>query len=347
MFPEVIKNNILEPQKHDVLCGRGGGSQHHAGNKEFRDVIALNKWRYINASLHHKKLLVDSIVTAVRLQNPPGRFLERDSKTGLWNDIGYKRAVVKTSQALREGAPKLRLAMVNEPKQHGGYARKHAPTHPKRATVRMATTSNKKVPEEGLDVLLATDAVRSREEMETAKYESQFNELVSSDVVTVNAPNVAPTALRRQDLKAGVSVFSDSLGAPPAHQEANIKSNSVRKKSNFNLANEECVRSSDAPTPVTVPSSVFETGEIAESNVVTPFPSMVFHQEADSVASDTLQMWLHRCENAVSGNADAIDALTRDVVLSQNEMEQNVDDLCDFNDFLEGISFGTAQSDFY
>jgi len=44
------------------------------------------------------------IVSAIRAQDPPGNFLEQDHETGLWNDIGNKRAIEKTSQALREGA---------------------------------------------------------------------------------------------------------------------------------------------------------------------------------------------------------------------------------------------------
>jgi len=91
-----------------VLCGRGGGSQNHLGNKEYRAVITANKVRYIEAGRNVKSLLVDSIVNAVRLQNPPGRFLEKDDDTGLWYDIGDRRAFAKTSQAVREGAPKIR-----------------------------------------------------------------------------------------------------------------------------------------------------------------------------------------------------------------------------------------------
>jgi hypothetical protein len=41
-------------------------------------------------------------------QDPPGRFVENHTGTGRWYNIGYKKAVEKTSQALREGAPKLR-----------------------------------------------------------------------------------------------------------------------------------------------------------------------------------------------------------------------------------------------
>jgi len=36
---------------------------------------------------------------------PPGRFLKQDPKTKLWSDIGEKKALDKTRQALREGAP--------------------------------------------------------------------------------------------------------------------------------------------------------------------------------------------------------------------------------------------------
>ena len=49
-----------------------------------------------------------SIVEAVRSLDPPGRFLEKNPDTGLWSEIGHKKAVEKTSQALRDGAASLR-----------------------------------------------------------------------------------------------------------------------------------------------------------------------------------------------------------------------------------------------
>lgn len=49
-----------------------------------------------------------SIVEAVRCMNPPGRFLEKSPDTGLYSDIGDKKAIEKTSQALRDGAASLR-----------------------------------------------------------------------------------------------------------------------------------------------------------------------------------------------------------------------------------------------
>lgn len=49
-----------------------------------------------------------SIVDAVRSMKPPGRFLDKDPHSGLWNDIGDRKAIEKTSQALRDGAADLR-----------------------------------------------------------------------------------------------------------------------------------------------------------------------------------------------------------------------------------------------
>ena len=45
------------------------------------------------------------IVDEIRNRTPPGRFLKQDGATKLWYDIGEKKALDKTRQALREGAP--------------------------------------------------------------------------------------------------------------------------------------------------------------------------------------------------------------------------------------------------
>ena len=78
-------------------------------------LVAANKELYVTLPKKQKMLLSQSIVNAVRSQNPPGRFLQKDGKTDLWYDVGDKRAQEKTSQALREGAPEIRLKM----KDHG------------------------------------------------------------------------------------------------------------------------------------------------------------------------------------------------------------------------------------
>lgn len=100
--------DIQAPHPHDVLCGRGGGSNNHIGNSHWRMLVAANKQLYITLPKRQKMLLSRSIVNAVRSQNPPGRFLQKDTKTNQWFDVGDQRAQEKTSQALREGAPDIR-----------------------------------------------------------------------------------------------------------------------------------------------------------------------------------------------------------------------------------------------
>jgi hypothetical protein len=62
----------------------------------------------VTSTKKQKMKISRSIVEAVRSLEPPGRFLEKDQGTGKWYDIGDKKAVEKTSQALRDGAASLR-----------------------------------------------------------------------------------------------------------------------------------------------------------------------------------------------------------------------------------------------
>lgn len=63
---------------------------------------------YVTSTKRQKMQISRSIVEAVRSMDPPGRFLEKEPETGLYNDIGDKKATEKTSQALRDGAATLR-----------------------------------------------------------------------------------------------------------------------------------------------------------------------------------------------------------------------------------------------
>lgn len=92
------------PSDVDVLCGRGGACLRHPGNATFRFLVSSNKTRYAARRKIEKLNISRWIVKQIR--DSGGRFLERDLDT--WHDIGDKRAVEKTSQALREGQPKLR-----------------------------------------------------------------------------------------------------------------------------------------------------------------------------------------------------------------------------------------------
>jgi len=108
-IPSMTRMDVKEPHENDVLCGRGGSINSHPGNERFRDLVERRKRVYLTARFkREKRLIANSIVTEIRALNPPGHFLTRDSKSGLWCDIGDEKARDKTSQALRENAPSIR-----------------------------------------------------------------------------------------------------------------------------------------------------------------------------------------------------------------------------------------------
>jgi hypothetical protein len=110
---------VTKITENDIICGRGGVALRHPGNLAYRKIVGLNKGLYATCLKAEKLKISKSIVAAIR--EIDGRFLEReDGKTSssldekdergnpvTWKDIGDKRAIEKTSQALREGQPKL------------------------------------------------------------------------------------------------------------------------------------------------------------------------------------------------------------------------------------------------
>lgn len=106
-FGTVNASGQIVVTNQDILCGRGGATNHHDGNKRFRDIVALHRPDYIAAPKVRKPDVARKIVRAIRMANPPGRFLKKDDN-GMWIDIGDKKAAEKCSQALREKGPEAR-----------------------------------------------------------------------------------------------------------------------------------------------------------------------------------------------------------------------------------------------
>lgn len=128
-----------KPRDLDVLCGRGGLVNNHPGNVVYRRVVDHNKALYLSVHKRHRILVSQSIVQSVL--NNGGRFMTLDMCHGNrggnssrdtsqssygaatattaaaaaaqssslpsayeldWITIDFKKAVQKTSQALRE-----------------------------------------------------------------------------------------------------------------------------------------------------------------------------------------------------------------------------------------------------
>jgi len=100
---------IENPTHTDVLLGRGVATNRHPGNENFRDIVSKHVDVYVTSTKKQKMMISRSIVDMVRRDlDPPGRFLEKDPETGLWSEVGDKKALEKTAQALRDGAAPLR-----------------------------------------------------------------------------------------------------------------------------------------------------------------------------------------------------------------------------------------------
>lgn len=95
---------------NDVMLGRGSTPHRHPGNVTYRLLVDASKELYAICPKFHKVRLARAIVATVRSHGR--RFLRSvEDGDGLYRDIGDVKAVEKTSQALREGQPGVRMGM--------------------------------------------------------------------------------------------------------------------------------------------------------------------------------------------------------------------------------------------
>jgi hypothetical protein len=119
-LPIDTSTTILPPSKvgtsvfneHDVLSGRGGGTNVHFGNRSFRDIINKYRTLYLRSKKNDKPAISRAIVKEIRSRG--GRFLKKNEKDNLYYEIGDAQAREKTSQALRQRAPEMRKLMFEQ-----------------------------------------------------------------------------------------------------------------------------------------------------------------------------------------------------------------------------------------
>ena len=119
----VPRNNLIrEPHDHDVLSGRGNYVNYHPGNEHFRTLVRKYKKAYVACPKPQKGKFSKIIYDEIRGLHPPGRFLKQDMQSKLWYDIGEKKALDKTRQALREGAPELMKELEDDQEEQESQA---------------------------------------------------------------------------------------------------------------------------------------------------------------------------------------------------------------------------------
>lgn len=121
-----LKVDVYQPEEwhcHSLVydsLGRGGGTNVHPGNRNFRDLINLHRRAYLKARKNDKPAISRAIVRSIR--ETTGRFLKKDDKTGLWFEIGDDAAREKTSQALRQRAPEMRKLLFDTEREEARAA---------------------------------------------------------------------------------------------------------------------------------------------------------------------------------------------------------------------------------
>jgi len=104
MVPDYDKVVWVEDVRdNDIICGRGGRSNNHVGNKKYRQVVAEMKKAYRGTdSRKDKTKLSRAIVTHIQSPEYGGRFIKMDPISGRYYQVDNVEARMKTSQALRE-----------------------------------------------------------------------------------------------------------------------------------------------------------------------------------------------------------------------------------------------------
>merc|ERR1712113_804580 len=97
----VAEAAFCEPTDLDVLLGRGGLTNNHAGNVRYREEVEKVKPMYFSCRTKNEKKEVSELLVAY-VQDYGGRFLEKDQTTKKWILASAKAARKKASQALRE-----------------------------------------------------------------------------------------------------------------------------------------------------------------------------------------------------------------------------------------------------
>jgi len=92
---------VDEVRDNDILCGRGGKSNHHPGNKKYRLVISRMKMNYRKIG---SKMLKTDLSRAIveHVYGYGGRFLKYDKDSSKYAVLSPAESRKKTSQALRE-----------------------------------------------------------------------------------------------------------------------------------------------------------------------------------------------------------------------------------------------------
>jgi hypothetical protein len=211
-FQQATENGAVRrfrsPARFDVLSGRGGNVNQHFGNIYFREVVKGRKVEYNIARKERKAEICREVVSHVAEKG--GTFLvkENDSSLGFWIEQSDERTMAKVSQALREGAPKIREVMGSP-----GANKKNAANRSSGASTRKRKSSSR-----GQQPALEVKRVRAGEYMTGGKQFHPPPSEVTPPCTTATAPASVTSAI--PPLTLSTSTLSPPLPNPKTLQRS-------------------------------------------------------------------------------------------------------------------------------
>jgi hypothetical protein len=91
---------IVRPTDVDILFGRGGNINGHAGNKRYLNEVSKYKFEYYQATKKRKENITNEVLQAIKSYG--ARFLEYHNKKGFYVVVNDKKARKKISQRFRD-----------------------------------------------------------------------------------------------------------------------------------------------------------------------------------------------------------------------------------------------------
>eukprot|EP00980_Cylindrotheca_fusiformis_P005580 scaffold1184_cov132-Cylindrotheca_fusiformis.AAC.1 len=114
-YPASWGKYIWETRPYDVLCGRGVPTAHQWGNHLFKTLVKERQIEYLACERNDKPKLSMEIIDIISSYH--GRFLRRvkvphRQERFAWVELTDQRSYEKVCQALRDGGPRIRQAMM-------------------------------------------------------------------------------------------------------------------------------------------------------------------------------------------------------------------------------------------
>jgi hypothetical protein len=185
--------------QNDILFGRGRSRDNHPGNKAFRDTVSKYKLPYLLETKTHqeKRNFVELVISEIKIQDPPGRFLCYDRSNNSWyeeEDVGKIRK--KIAQALREDASSTRRLLRRSSIK--STAESDPPRHERSSKEGKTTTTKKKSIQDNED-----DHILTQDEDNKEKVEVKSHCRVSMSTIEDN-PDELISGEEEYDLKSSV-----------------------------------------------------------------------------------------------------------------------------------------------